>query len=96
MEYGPSLPETRALVKHEFELTRCSVPWSFVSANAAYAEVTFCGRGMELRLQTMPETVRLLEDSGTEVHILETTAAAELYNRLADDTPVGGLFHSTC
>jgi hypothetical protein len=60
------------------------------------SRVVVLSRGLELRLQTMPETVRLLEDSGAEVHILETTAAAELYNRLADDTAVGGLFHSTC
>lgn len=53
-------------------------------------------RGMELRLQTMPETVRQLEDYGIEVHVLETRAAAELYNQLTGDTPVGGLFHSTC
>jgi hypothetical protein len=37
-----------------------------------------------------------MNDSGVEVHVLETKAAAELYNRLTDDTPVGGLFHSTC
>jgi hypothetical protein len=53
-------------------------------------------RGMELRLQAMPETISHLNDSDVEVHVLETKAAAELYNRLTDDTPVGGLFHSTC
>ena len=53
-------------------------------------------RGMELRLQRMPQTLSLLERRGIEVHVLETTAAVELYNRLAESTPVGGLFHSTC
>ncbi|MGP4022687.1 Mth938-like domain-containing protein [Actinomadura sp. 3N407] len=58
--------------------------------------VIVLSRGMELRLQTMPETLKLLEDSGTEVHIEETTAAVALYNTLLETTPVGGLFHSTC
>lgn len=60
------------------------------------SRVVVLSRGMELRLQTMPETIRQLEEHGIEVHVLETKAAAELYNRLASDTPVGGLFHSTC
>jgi hypothetical protein len=58
--------------------------------------VIVLSRGMELRLQTMPETRKLLEDNGIEVHIEETTAAVELYNKLAHTKPVGGLFHSTC
>jgi len=58
--------------------------------------VVVLSRGMELRLQTMPQTLSLLERRGVEVHVLETTAAVELYNRLAESTPVGGLFHSTC
>lgn len=53
-------------------------------------------RGMELRLQTMPETVSLLESHGIEVHVLQTRAAAGLYNSLAKTAAVGGLFHSTC
>jgi hypothetical protein len=60
------------------------------------SRVVVLSRGMELRLHTMPETVSLLQDSGIEVHVLETKAAAELYNELAGDLPVGGLFHSTC
>jgi hypothetical protein len=58
--------------------------------------VVVLSRGMELRLQTMSETVAHLERSGIEVHILETRAAVELYNQLAASVPVGGLFHSTC
>lgn len=51
---------------------------------------------MQLMLQTCPETLRLLEDKGVTVHVEETRKAAELYNKLADSEPVGGLFHSTC
>jgi hypothetical protein len=58
--------------------------------------VVVLSRGMELRLQTMPETVAHLEENGIEVHVLETRAAVELYNRLTESVPVGGLFHSTC
>jgi hypothetical protein len=58
--------------------------------------VVVLSRGMELRLQTMPETIAHLEKSGIEVHVLETRAAVELYNQLAESVPVGGLFHSTC
>jgi hypothetical protein len=59
-------------------------------------EVVVLTRGMELVLQTMPETIALLESKGIETYVLETNAAAELYNALAVDRPVGGLFHSTC
>jgi hypothetical protein len=59
-------------------------------------EVVVLTRGMELVLQTMPETIALLESNGIETHVLETNEAAELYNSLAADRPVGGLFHSTC
>jgi hypothetical protein len=58
--------------------------------------VIVLSRGMELRLDTMPETLRLLEDNGIEVHVEETTAAVQVYNRLAETEHVGGLFHSTC
>jgi hypothetical protein len=58
--------------------------------------VIVLSRGMDLRLQTMPETLKLLEDAGVEVHVAETSVAAELYNRLAETERVGGLFHSTC
>ncbi len=58
--------------------------------------VIVLSRGMELRLQTMPETVEMLKDHGIEVHVEETTAAVEHYNKLAQSKAVGGLFHSTC
>lgn len=53
-------------------------------------------RGMELRLHTMPETLELLRKHGVEVHMEETRAAVEVYNRMAGEAAVGGLFHSTC
>ncbi|GGV09196.1 hypothetical protein GCM10010182_30830 [Actinomadura cremea] len=59
-------------------------------------EVVVLSRGMELRLKTMPETLRVLEDAGVEVHVAETTEAVRLYNEPAASRAVGGLFHSTC
>ncbi len=53
-------------------------------------------RGMELVLQTCPETLRMLREMGITYYVEETRAAVELYNRLAPTEAVGGLFHSTC
>jgi hypothetical protein len=58
--------------------------------------VIVLSRGMELRLHTMPETLKLLEDAGVQVHVEETAIAVDLYNRLTETERVGGLFHSTC
>jgi hypothetical protein len=60
------------------------------------SEVIVLTRGMQLVLQTCPETLALLEERGVQFHVEETRAAVELYNRLAVDQRVGGLFHSTC
>jgi len=60
------------------------------------SEVIVLTRGMELVLQTCPETLALLEERGVVVHVEETRVAVELYNRLAVSQRVGGLFHSTC
>lgn len=51
---------------------------------------------MHLVLETMPETLSFLEREGVEVHVLETSAAVALYNRLAITEAVGALIHSTC
>jgi len=59
------------------------------------SKVIVLSRGMQLMLRTCPETLRLLEDKGIGVHVEETRKAAELYNKLAEREPVGGLFHST-
>ena len=58
--------------------------------------VVVLSRGMHQRLQVPPETIRLLEERGVRVHVLQTEEAAALYNELAGEVPVGGLFHSTC
>jgi hypothetical protein len=58
--------------------------------------VVVLSRGMELRLATMPETLKLLAERGAVVHVEQTEAAVELYNRLTETERVGGLFHSTC
>ena len=58
--------------------------------------VIVLSRGMDLVLQTCPETLELLRQRGIPVHVEETRAAVELYNKLAEDQAVGGLFHSTC
>jgi len=60
------------------------------------SRVVVLSQGMQLQLQTCPETLQLLKDKGIRVHVEETQAAAELYNRLAESEMVGGLFHSTC
>lgn len=62
----------------------------------AGSAVVILSRGMDLVLQTCPETLELLRARGVEVHIEETRAAVRLYNRLSETQPVGGLFHSTC
>jgi hypothetical protein len=59
-------------------------------------DVVVLTRGMELRLQTCPETLGLFEDRGIEVHVEETTRAVARYNELAADRRVGCLTHSTC
>jgi hypothetical protein len=58
--------------------------------------VVVLSRGMELRLQVMPETIAFLREQGVQVHLDETTAAVEVYNQLTATRRVGGLFHSTC
>ena len=60
------------------------------------SQVVVLTRGMQLVLQTCSETLQLLRDRGIAVHVEETRAAVELYNRLAETHLVGGLFHSTC
>ena len=60
------------------------------------SKVVVLTRGMQLVLQTCPETLQLLRERGIAVHVEETRAAVALYNRLAETEAVGGLFHSTC
>jgi len=60
------------------------------------SKVVVLTRGMELALQTCPETLQLLKARGIPVHVAETREAVALYNTLAENEAVGGLFHSTC
>ena len=60
------------------------------------ATVVVLSRGMELKLHVDPRTLKLLEERGVPVHVAETTQAVQIYNELAANQPVGGLFHSTC
>ncbi len=61
------------------------------------ASVIVLSRGMQLVLQTAPQTIAWLDQHGMKYHLLETREAARLYNQLAGQgVAVGGLFHSTC
>jgi hypothetical protein len=60
------------------------------------ATTVVLSRGMDMVLEVDPRTVEILEERAVTVHVLDTRAAVELYNKLAEDRPVGGLFHSTC
>ena len=59
-------------------------------------KVVVLSRGMAECLRIPRETLDFLKERGIEAHILPTAQAAELYNRLAKEGPVGGLFHTTC
>ena len=60
------------------------------------AKAIILSKGMWERLQVCPETLEMLEQRDIEVHVLQTELAVNLYNKLAETEPVGGLFHSTC
>jgi len=60
------------------------------------SEVVVLGRGMLGSLGVCQETLELLEIGGIEAHVERTEEAVEVYNSLARDRPIGGLFHSTC
>lgn len=60
------------------------------------ARTVVLSKGVWQRLQVCPETLRMLEEEGITAYVLQTEEAVELYNRLRDEGPVGGLFHSTC
>ncbi len=60
-------------------------------------EVIVLTRGMQLVLQTCPETLERLKDLSIETLVEETNAAVVTYNQLVTEgKAVGGLFHSTC
>ena len=54
-------------------------------------------QGYYKRLNVSEKTIKKLEQSGVECHILETREAVEKYNQLVyNDEPVAALIHSTC
>jgi hypothetical protein len=60
------------------------------------AKVVVLSKGVLGALQVCPETLALLKNRGVAAHVLRTEAAVRLYNELAAEHRVGGLFHSTC
>jgi hypothetical protein len=60
------------------------------------ARIIVLSKGIHERLQVCPETIRLLEDRGMQVHVLQTEDAVRFYNRVRAREAVGGLFHTTC
>jgi hypothetical protein len=60
------------------------------------ASTVVLSRGMDLRLDVDPRTLAVLKERGVTAHVLGTREAVDLYNKLAGDQRVGGLFHSTC
>ncbi len=60
------------------------------------ARTVVLSKGILRRLHVCPETLRVLEEDGITAYVLQTEEAVDLYNRLREEEPVGGLFHSTC
>ncbi|HEY1318943.1 MAG TPA: MTH938/NDUFAF3 family protein [Streptosporangiaceae bacterium] len=60
------------------------------------ATVVVLSLGMNRRLQVDPHTLDYLSGRSVTVHAAETREAVRIYNDLAQDAPVAGLFHSTC
>ena len=60
------------------------------------AKVVVLSKGIYERLQVCPETFEMLKERSIDFHVLQTEAAIDLYNKLRQKEPAGGLFHSTC
>jgi hypothetical protein len=60
------------------------------------ATTVVLSQAMDKRLEVGPATHEHLEQRSITVQVAETSAAAEIYNKLAGTVAVGGLFHSTC
>ena len=60
------------------------------------ATTVVLSRGMAECLHVPPETLDFLKEHQIAVHVLPTNEAAALYNKLAENELVGGLFHTTC
>jgi hypothetical protein len=53
-------------------------------------------QGMDKLLEVARPLTNTLEQRSITVYVAETSAAAEIYNKLTGSVAVGGLFHSTC
>ena len=60
------------------------------------ATTVVLSQGMDKMLHIDPATLDYLEQRSILVRVAETREAVDIYNKLAEDVPVGGLFHSTC
>jgi hypothetical protein len=60
------------------------------------ATVVVLSLGMDRQLHVDQATLRYLEERSVEVHVLETREAVKIYNDLAENSALAGLFHSTC
>jgi hypothetical protein len=53
-------------------------------------------QGVLSQLQICPRTMQLLAERHVRTHVLPTSKAVALYNKLRESEKVGGLFHTTC
>jgi len=60
------------------------------------SKVVVLSRGMAECFHVPRETLDFLKERQIPVHVLPTQHAVALYNKLAENEPVGGLFHTTC
>ena len=60
------------------------------------ATVVVLSKGFYERLGVCPQTLRMLEERGIEVHVLQTEEAVSRYNELAESEAAAALIHSTC
>jgi len=61
------------------------------------SEFIVLSRGMQLVLQTCPETIEKLNELSIPFVVEETSKAVASYNAMVSEgKAVGGLFHSTC
>lgn len=60
------------------------------------ATTVVLSQGMDMKLHVDQATLTFLQKKGITTHVAETRQAVIIYNTLAENTLVGGLFHSTC
>ena len=60
------------------------------------ATVVVLSLGMNRRLQVDPRTLDYPARRSVTAHTAQTREAVRIYNKLAQGSPVAGLFHSTC